>query len=102
MHSTVTAIAPISPFQAVFSAALVEYAKQTKQDIVTHPLNAELVTCNTPNDVLAVFEDQVLAFNQFRKGDWKVQLMRRLRPVVNVVLALSAGGVLGEGLGLVR
>jgi hypothetical protein len=102
MHSAVNSITPISPFQAVFDAALVEYAKQTKQDIVTHPLHAELETCNTPNDVLAVFEDQVLAFNQFRKGDWKVQLMRRLRPVVNVVLALSTGGVLGEGLGLVR
>jgi hypothetical protein len=28
--------------------------------------------------------------------------MRRLKPVVHVVLALSASGVLGEGLGLVR
>ncbi len=28
--------------------------------------------------------------------------MRRLKPVVHVVLSLSISGVLGEGLGLVR
>lgn len=93
---------PTSPLQSVFSAALVEYAKQTGKDIATHPLSAKLVHCNSPDAVLAVFQEQVQAFKQFRKGYWTVQLMRRLKPVVHVILELSASGVLGEGLGLVR
>jgi hypothetical protein len=93
---------PLSPLQTVFSAALVEYKKQTGKDIVEHPLSTRLVDCMSPDDVLAVFQEQAQAFEQFRKGDWKVQLMRRLKPLVHVVLALSTSGVLGEGIGLVR
>jgi len=89
-------------FEPVFNAALVEYRKQTGKDITTHPLSAKLEYCNSPDAVLAVFQEQVQAFNQFRRGDWKVQLMRKLTPVVNAVLALSASEVLGEGLGVVR
>ena len=90
------------PLQSVFGAALIEYKKQTGKDIVEHPLSTKLVNCKSVDDVLAVFQEQAQAFEHFRKGDWKVQLMRRLKPVVHVVLALSTGGVLGEGLGLVR
>ncbi len=93
---------PPSPLQTVFSDALVEYKKQTGKDIVEHPLSRRLVYCKSPDDILAVFKEQAQAFEQFRKGDWKVQLMRRLKPVVHVVLSLSISGVLGEGLGLVR
>lgn len=92
---------PPSPLQSVFSAALIEYKKQTGKDIIEHPLSTRLVNCKSADDVLAVFQEQAQAFEHFRKGDWKVQLMRRLKPVVHVVLALSTGGVLGEGLGLV-
>ena len=91
-----------SPLQSVFSAALIEYKKQTGKDIIEHPLSTKLVNCKSADDVLSVFQEQAQAFEHFRKGDWKVQLMRRLKPVVHVVLALSASGVLGEGLGLVR
>jgi hypothetical protein len=92
---------PPSPLQTVFSAALVEYKKQTGKDIVEHPLSRRLVCCKSPDDILAVLKEQAQAFEQFRKGDWKVQLMRRLKPVVHVVLSLSISGVFGEGLGLV-
>jgi hypothetical protein len=98
MHTTT----PPSPLQSVFSAALIEYKKQTGKDIIEHPLSTKLDNCNTADDVLAVFQEQAQAFEDFRKGGRKVQLMRRLKPVVHVLLALSTGGTLGEGLGLVR
>jgi hypothetical protein len=42
--------------------------------------------------------------DQFRNGDWKVQLMRRLKPTVDILLWLSTidSGVFGQGIGLVR
>ena len=92
----------ISQFQDLFDAALREYGQKTGKDIVTDPLTAKLLRCNSSDTVLEILQEQAHAFNQFRNGDWKVQLMRRLKPTVDILLGLSTGGIFGEGIGLVR
>jgi hypothetical protein len=92
----------LSRFQELFNAALREYSQKTGKDITTDPLTARLMPCNSPDAVLAILQEQAHAFNQFRNGDWKVQLMRRLKPTVDILLGLSTSGVFGEGIGLVR
>ena len=91
-----------SRFQDLFNAALREYAQKTGKDIATDPLTAKLLPCNSSDAVLTILQEQARAFNQFRNGDWKVQLMRRLKPTVDILLGLSTSGVFGEGIGLVR
>ncbi|KAI9434177.1 hypothetical protein H4582DRAFT_809833 [Lactarius indigo] len=86
-----------SNFQAVFSASIKEYEKKTKKDLLLHPLMAQLQTCNTPADILAVLRTQVQQFEQSTSGD--NQLTKWLVPTVNVLYAFSAA--LGEGVGLV-
>jgi hypothetical protein len=91
-----------SQFQGLFNTALKEYSEKTGKNIATDPLTAKLLPCDSSDAVLAILQEQAHAFNQFRNGDWKVQLMRRLKPTVDILLGLSTSGVFGEGIGLVR
>jgi hypothetical protein len=91
-----------SQFQDLFNTALREYSQKTGKDIATDPLIARLLPCNSSDAILAILQEQAHAFNQFRNGDWKIQLMRRLKPTVDILLGLSTSGVFGEGIGLVR
>ncbi|KAH8998270.1 hypothetical protein EDB86DRAFT_827540 [Lactarius hatsudake] len=88
---------PSYNFQVIFGAALNAYKKQTKQDLATHPLSAQLQACNSPSAILNVLHDQVDQFNRSRSGD--EGLNKWLNPTVNVLYAFSE--VLGEGMGLV-
>ena len=90
-----------SQFQDLFDAALLEYNQKTGKDIMTDPLTARLLYCGSSDAVLSILQEQAHAFNQYRNGDWKVQLMRRLKPTVDILFGLSTGGVFGEGIGLV-
>ena len=91
-----------SQFQGLFDAALKEYSRKTGKDIATEPLTTRLLRCDSSDAVLGILQEQAHAFNQFRNGDWKVQLMRRLKPTVDILLGLSTSGFFGEGIGLVR
>ena len=91
-----------SQFQDLFNASLREYTQKTGNDIATDPLTARLLLCDSSDAVLEILQEQAHAFNQFRNGDWKVQIMRRLEPTVDILLGLSTSGVFGEGIGLVR
>lgn len=93
---------PSSQFQGLFDAALREHRQKTGKDIATDPLTTSLQNCNSSDAVLGILQEQAHAFNQFRNGDWKVQLMRRLKPTVDILLGLSTSGVFGQGIGLVR
>ena len=68
-------------FESLFQAALAKYSKRTGHDLVNHPLTAVLNRCDTPNSILAIFEEQARAFDEFRKGDPK--LIKWLRPLVD-------------------
>ncbi|KAI9449206.1 hypothetical protein BJY52DRAFT_1215999 [Lactarius psammicola] len=91
-----TASSP-SNFHATFYAALKTYEDKMKNDLLVHPLMAQLQTCNSPTDILAILCTQVQQFEQSMRNDDK--LTRWLNPTVNILYAFST--VLGEGVGLV-
>jgi hypothetical protein len=86
-----------SNFQLIINNALDAYKKRTKNDLLAHPLAAELQPCNTPSAILTVLQQQFQGPDQSRSSDdrWT----RWLDPTVNVLFAFSA--TLGEGVGLV-
>jgi hypothetical protein len=100
--STSHPIVSFTPFQDLVDAALRQYCQKTGKDIATDPLTARLLLCDSSDAVLGILQEQAHAFNQYRNGDWKTQLMRRLKPIVDILLGLSTSGVFGEGIGLVK
>ncbi|KAF8496154.1 hypothetical protein F5888DRAFT_1635101 [Russula emetica] len=88
---------PPSSFQWTFSQALHTYKKRTRGDLILHPLAARLQSCDTPDAILAVLQEQARAIDQSWNADEKLAIW--LDPIVNVLYALSSS--LGEGVGLV-
>ena len=89
-----TAASSSSPFQAIFQAAIKSYQKQTKKDLLGHPLASQLQACDSTNAILAILQDQVREFDKSHSGDER--LTKWLGPTVNVLNAFSAtisGGV---------
>ena len=83
-----------SRFQAIFQDALKSYQKQTKKDLLTHPLASQLQSCDSTTAILAILQDQVREFEKTSDSDER--LTKWLRPTVNVLNAFSAavsGGV---------
>ena len=80
-------------FQLIFNNALRAYEKNTKSDLLAHPLAAQLQACDSPSAILLVLQEQARELNESEK------LTKWLDPTVNVLYALS--GALGEGVGLV-
>ena len=95
--STATAEAS-SRFQAIFQAALKSYQKQTKKDLLAHPLASRLQHCDSTTAILTVLQDQVREFDESRSGDER--LTKWLFPTVNVLCAFSA--TISGGVSLVR
>ena len=97
-HPTTTAATNSSTnFQLIFNNALKAYEKRTKNDLLAHPLAAELQNCNSPSAILAVLHRQVQALDQSSSSDdrWT----KWLYPTVNVLQSFS--DALGEGVNLV-
>ena len=89
-----TAASSSSRFQAIFQAAIKSYQKQTKKDLLVHPLASQLQACDSTNAILAILQDQVREFDKSHSGDER--LTKWLGPTVNVLNAFSAtisGGV---------
>ncbi|KAI9439715.1 ankyrin repeat-containing domain protein [Lactarius indigo] len=86
-----------SNFQSIVNAALKLYEKQTKKDLLAHPLAAQLQSCNSPGDTLTILKDQVQEFGLSHGGDGTQA--RWLTSTVNVLYAFST--TLGKGVGLV-
>ena len=83
-----------STFQAIFQAALISYQKQTKKDLLTHPLASKLQSCESTAVIVTILQDRVREFEESSKGDER--LTKWLGPTVNVLNAFSAtvsGGV---------
>ncbi|KAH9973635.1 hypothetical protein BJV74DRAFT_889043 [Russula compacta] len=97
MSNTHVTATSSSNFQLIFSHALETYEKQTKKDLLAHPLAAQLQSCDSPSTILALLHQQVQDLNQSRNNDEK--LTRWLDPTVNVIYAFS--DTLGEGVSLV-
>jgi hypothetical protein len=73
------------------------YDKTTKNKLLTHPLAAQLQSCDSPDAILPVLRDLVQQLDQSRSGNEKLRSW--LDPTVNVLFAFSA--TLGGGVGLV-
>ena len=84
-------------FQTIFQAALKSYRKQTKEDLLAHPLASQLQSCNSTTAIIALLQDQVREFDKSSSGDGR--LTRWLGPTVNVLYAFS--GAVAGGVGLV-
>ena len=93
---------PSSNFKSILdpalSQALIEYKKKTGKDLLDHPLATEVQRCDSVDAILAIFQGQAEAFQQFRDGDQT--LMKWISPAVNVLYKFS--DTLGEGVSLVR
>ncbi|KAH8979085.1 hypothetical protein EDB92DRAFT_1955546 [Lactarius akahatsu] len=81
---------------SIFNAALKAYEKNTKKDLLAHPLAAQLQSCNSPADIHVVLQDKVKELEESRSADER--LSRWLNPTIDVLYAFSA--TLGEGVGL--
>src|SRR6266566_3880692 len=94
-HTTTTTSS--TNFQLIFNNALKTYEKRTKNDLLAHPLAAELQNCNSPSAILDVLHQQVQGLDQLQSSDdrWT----KWLGPTVNVLHTLSE--TLGEGVSLV-
>jgi hypothetical protein len=97
MSQTSTTAAAPSSFQVIFGAALKLYQKQTKKDLLAHPLASQLQSCNSTTAILAILQDRVREFDKSRSGDER--LTKWLGPTVNVLCTLSAA--VSEGASLV-
>ena len=99
LHPTATATAtPSSNFQLIFNNALKAYEKHTKNDLLAHPLAAELQKCNSSSAILAVLHQQVQGLD--RSPSSEDRWTNWLNPTVNVLYMLSE--TLGEGISLVN
>ena len=88
---------PTSNMRAILDEASRQYKDMTGEDITTHPYTAKLEKWDSVDTVLEVFQGQVQAFNEFRKGDKK--LMKWLHHVVHTLIAVC--GPLGDAVGVV-
>ena len=86
-----------SNFQSVFNAALEAYEKKTKCKLISHPLAAQLQSCDSPIAILSVLQDLIQKFDNSRSSDER--LTNWLNPTVNVLYAFS--DFIGQGVGLV-
>ncbi|KAI9443606.1 hypothetical protein H4582DRAFT_2126653 [Lactarius indigo] len=84
-------------FEAIFTAALEAYKKQTKNDITAHPLATQLTSCDSPAAVLDLLRAQLQAVDESQSANKK--LTNWLDPTVNVLFAFST--TLGNAVGLV-
>ncbi|KAF8259639.1 hypothetical protein EI94DRAFT_1751035 [Lactarius quietus] len=84
-------------FRTLFIAAMKAYEKKTKTDLHTHPLAAQLQSCNSSSDILKVLHDKVNEFDKSRSHNER--LLSWLNPTINVLYAFSA--TLGQGVGLI-
>ena len=95
--STMSSTSTTSNFQDILEAALELYTKKTGKDLcdlpADHPL-VELDSCNSPDSIIVIFQEQARKFGEFRKGNTK--LLQWLKPIVKVLHTLSTNKVLGD------
>ena len=84
-------------FTAIFDSAWSEYEKVTGKRLNTHPLTAQLDTCDSPRAVFEILRTQAQVFGKDRKVNEK--LMEWLNPTVDILFVFSS--MLVEGIGLV-
>ena len=87
MSSASNTASTSSNYGTLIDTALREYSGQTGMDLRNHPLADRIDSCDGPDSILEIFQEQARAADKFKKDDNK--LFKSLRPVVNVLHALS-------------
>ncbi|KAH9178440.1 hypothetical protein EDB89DRAFT_2089725, partial [Lactarius sanguifluus] len=85
-----------SQFRSILDAALSEYNRKTRNDLVKHWIYKELQSCDSAEAVLEVIQHQAETFDKFRDGNKR--LFKWIGPSVHVFYTLSS--TLGEGVGM--
>jgi hypothetical protein len=62
MHSILNTISTSTDFEALFEAALAKFTKCTGKDLRNHPIATLIDGCTSPDAILAIFQEQYLAF----------------------------------------
>ena len=88
-----------SRFRVLFEAALQQYETQTEIPLTKHPLAEQLQNCDSVDSVIALLQEQVQAFSEFRGTD---KIMKSLKGVVSVLSTLSAIADLSDSVQLDR
>ena len=96
MSQTAATTSASSRFQALFQAAMKSYEKQTKENLLAHPLASQLQSCQSTTTIISILQDQVREFDKARSGDER--LTKWLGPTVNVLNAFSAAVSAGVSL----
>jgi hypothetical protein len=86
-----------SNFQSVFDAALDAYDKKTESNLLTHPLAAQIQSCDSPTAILSVLQGLIQQFDRRRRSDER--LANWLKPTINVLSAFS--DTIGRGVSIV-
>jgi hypothetical protein len=88
-----------SNFRSIFDAALIQYKKKTKNDLLTNGFTALLQDCGSPSAILAILDEQyhVQQFIQARSGDGGSK--KWLSATVKVLCTFSSA--MGDGAGTV-
>ncbi|KAF8476562.1 hypothetical protein DFH94DRAFT_803602, partial [Russula ochroleuca] len=96
-QSTASSSSPNGPnFQLIINNALDKYKKRTKNDLLAHPLAAQLQSCDSPSAILVILRQQVQGPDQSQTSDERWS--RWLDPTISVLYALSS--TLGAGVSL--
>ena len=90
-------ILPLPP-ESILEAALNEYKKNTGNDLQSHPLSAELQSCDSVDAILNILQRQVNTVEKLR--DRNRGIMKWVISSVNILCKISA--TLGDWSGLVR
>ena len=96
-HSSASSSSSSSNFQSIFNAALDAYERKTESNLLTHPLAAQIQSCDSPTAILYVLQELIQQFDRHHRSDQR--LTNWLGPTINVLYAFSA--TIGQGVGLV-
>jgi hypothetical protein len=89
--------AAASNYQFIFDSALETYKKKTGKDLTSDPLLRRLETCDSPDSITAILQEQLLRPDQPRSRGEK--LLTWLNPTITALHAFSE--TIGGGVGLV-
>ena len=93
-------LSPSASFLLLYNSALQDYSAQTGTNLVDHPFAKQLEKCESVNSISSLLQENLRRFREFRGEDGKIT--KPLKCAVHVLHTLSAGTILGEGIGLVR